>query len=99
MMAADFKDLRADESLDQSEDVGVCAALNLAQKPMLGLRDERQLIELRQTIRQELLVEIELSAANHVSIDFPSDSLRDFDDLCISVALRPGGSGGSHGAS
>jgi hypothetical protein len=36
MIAANFKQFRSDEPLDKSKDVGVCAALNLADEALLA---------------------------------------------------------------
>src|SRR5262249_2263997 len=63
--------LRADESLDESEQVRIGSSLHLTQRALLGLREERQLIDLRQAIGQELVLEAELAAPQDVAIDFP----------------------------
>ena len=44
VLAAERRDLGADEALDQAEDVGVGAALHLAEQPLVGRAQEIQLV-------------------------------------------------------
>ena len=97
-LAAQLERLRADEALHQPEHVGVGAALDLRQEAHLGRAQEGQLVDLRQAVGQELLVEVELAAANHVAIDVPADALGGFDALRVTRRRPAGGlSRGSHG--
>ena len=59
VLAADLQHLGADEALDQAEDVGVGAALDLAREALLGRRQEGQLVDLRKAVGQEFLPEVE----------------------------------------
>ena len=87
VIAADLEHLRADEALDEAEHVGVGAPLDLAQQAALGVVQEVETPDERQAVGQKLLREIELAAANHVAVDVPADALRDFDALCVAVAV------------
>jgi len=75
--------LRADEALDQPEDVSVGAALDLAQRAPLSLCEESDLVDHRQPVGQELLREVKLTAADHVGVDVPADPLGRFDAACV----------------
>ena len=57
------EDLRADEPLDQPEQVGIGTPLDLAQRAPLGFRQESELVDLREPIRQEFLTKVEFPAA------------------------------------
>src|SRR4029453_871275 len=83
VLATDLEHLRADEALDQSEDVRVGATLNLADKAALRLRQERQPVDHRQSVRKEFLANVEFAPTKHVAFDVPTDALGHFDDLGI----------------
>ncbi len=89
VVPAHFQELRADEALDQAEDVGVGAALDLAhQAPSLGVQGAEALDE-RQAVGQELAAEIEFAAADHVAVDVPAHPLGRLDGHCVTVHGLP----------
>ena len=81
VVAADLEHLGADVALDQAEDVGVGAALDLAHQALLVGAEEIELADLGEPVGQELLREIELAAADHVAVDVPANALGNFDAL------------------
>ena len=83
VVAAHVEHLGGDEPLDEAEYVGVGAALNLAEQSLVVRAEEGEAIDLRQTVGQEPLGEIETPAANHVAIDVPADALGHFDGLGV----------------
>src|SRR5262245_56892937 len=85
MLAADLEDLCADVALDQAENVGVGAALDLAHQPLLVRVQELQALDLGQSIGQEFLRDVEFASANDVAIDFPTDALGYLDGLGVTV--------------
>ena len=89
VLAAHFQHLGGDEALDQAEDVGVGAALDLAQKALLVLAEEAEAVDLGQPVGQELLREVEGSAAN-TSVDVPADALGHLDDLGVTLGFGGG---------
>ena len=86
IFAAELQHLDADVALDQAEDVGVAAALDLAHQASLVGAEEIQLADLGQPVGQEFLRVIEFPAADHVAVDFPSNALGNFDDFCVAFA-------------
>src|SRR6185312_3087875 len=80
------ENLGGDEALDESEQVGVGAPLNLAQQASFVGRQTIETIDARQTVRQELAREIERTTANHVAVDVEANApgVRD----TLSVAIR-----------
>ena len=79
VVAAHFEDLGADVTLDQTEDVGVRASLDLRQQAALVGAEEWHPVDERQAVRQELLREVEFSMPDDVAIDVPPDPLGDHD--------------------
>ncbi len=94
VIAAHLEDLGAYETLDQAEDVGVRASLDLRQQAALVGAEERQPPDKRQAVGQEFLREVELAMADHVTVDIPADALGHFDALGVTrgidVGLRDG---------
>ena len=90
VIAAHFEHLRVDEALDQTEQVGVGAALHLAQQAALGLTKETELIDFRQSTGEEPLCKVELPAADHVGVDVPADALGGADGARIPAAVIDG---------
>src|SRR5262245_22137767 len=85
MLATDFKDLCTDVALDESEDVGIRAPLDLADQPFLVGIEEWQAIDLGQPVRQELLRDVEPASANDIAVDVPADTLGIRDALGIAI--------------
>ena len=54
VVAAHLEDLGADEALDQAEDVGVGAALDLAHEALFVRREKGELVGEREAVGQEL---------------------------------------------
>ena len=79
--------LGADEALQQPEDAGVAAALHVAHRALLLGRQERQIVDLGQPVRQELAAEIEGPAAEHVGVDVPAHALGSLDAAGIAGAV------------
>jgi hypothetical protein len=59
VIVAQFQDLGIDEALDQPENVGVGAALDLAHEPLFIRRQGRERISKREPVRQEFMGGIE----------------------------------------
>ncbi len=78
VIPADLEHLRADETLHQPEHVGVRAALHLRHQQPLRRVQERQTVHLRESVRQELVGRVEVTAANHIEVDIPADPTRHF---------------------
>ena len=74
--AALIEHLGADESLDQPEDIGVGAALDLAEQPRLVLGEKAESIDPRKPVGQELAREVEGTALQQIAIDLPFRLLR-----------------------
>jgi len=89
VVTAHLGDLRPDEALDQAEQVGVAAPLDLAEAQPLLLVEEGELIRLRQAVGQEFLAELEGAAADHVAVDLEAQALGGLD--AARVALGVGG--------
>jgi hypothetical protein len=87
VLGADLDHLRGDEALDEAEHVGVRPALDLAEQPLLALVQERQAVGLRESVRQELLPEVERPAADHVVVDVEADAFRVRDALGVAVGV------------
>src|SRR5262249_36304235 len=84
MLAALIEHLGADEALDQPEDVGVRAALDLAEQTRLVVGQKGQAIDLRQAVRQELARKIERAPLQQVAIDLPLGLAGRADNLSVS---------------
>ena len=95
VVAAQLGGLGADEALDQREHVRVGAALNVRQQALFGGRQEREGLDLRQAVGQELAAVVEFAAADHVAVDVPAHALGDFDGLGI-AAVRGNGAALDH---
>src|SRR5690606_16413787 len=76
MLTGKLQHLRADEALEQAENVGVRTRLHVAQSAALLRAQELELVDFRQAARQEGPAVVEVAAANHVSVDFPRHALR-----------------------
>jgi hypothetical protein len=59
VIGAQFQDHCIDEALDQTEDVGVGATLNLAHEPLFICRERRELLDKRKAVRQKFCSGIE----------------------------------------
>ena len=79
--------LGGDEALDQAEDVGIAAALHLAEQALVGRAQEAQLVDQRQAGGQEDLGVVEGAAADDIALDLPTHALGDFDDLGIALGV------------
>src|SRR5687768_2994051 len=93
MTAAQLEHLRADVALDQAEDVGVAAALDLADQAALVGTEESQILDLRKAVGQELFGNVELAAADDIAVDVPADALGYLDALGVAgtgFSLRHG---------
>src|SRR6185436_14102195 len=86
--AAQVEHLDVDVPLDEAKDVRVRAALHLAHEAALLRRQERQLVDERQAVRQVLLSDVERAAANDVVIDVPADSLGSGDRASVTLGRR-----------
>jgi hypothetical protein len=87
VVAADLEHLGSDEALDQCKYVGVGASLDLREQALLVGVQERQLCDLGKAVRQELLAEIELPAADYIAIGIPSNALGHLDALGIAARI------------
>src|SRR6185503_11309819 len=87
-----------DVAFDEPEDVGVRAALNLAHELALARREERQLVDERQAVRQIVVRHVERAAADHVVVDVPADALAGCDGTGVTASGFAGFEGG-HGCS
>src|SRR6478735_4199929 len=85
MLATDVHDLGADETLAQSEHVGIRASLNLAQQTCFRLIQKLQPRRKRQAVGKEFLREVEAAAANDIAIDVPANALRYLDALGVAT--------------
>ena len=90
VVAAHLEDLGAYEALDQTEDVGIRASLDLRQQATLVGAEKRQPVNERQSVGQEFLGEVEFAAANHVAIDVPVDALGYLDALGVTRGIDVG---------
>jgi hypothetical protein len=79
--------LSADEALQQPEDAGIAAALHVAHRALLLGRQERQVVDLGEPVREEFAAEIEGAAAENVGIDVPADALGSLDAAGIAGAV------------
>jgi hypothetical protein len=88
--------VRADEALHQPEEIGIRAALHVAQGAALRVRQEHELVDHREAIGKELVVEVEHAAAQDVAVDLPGGFLRGLDDAGVarSLGARRGQRGG-----
>ena len=88
MSATEVGDLGTNEAFDQREHVGIGTALYVRIKALLIRAQERQLVDLRQSVGQKLLAEIEFPAAYQIAVDIPANTLRDFDALGIALCVN-----------
>ena len=75
MLTGQLEHLRADVALDQAENIGVRAALDLAPEARLGVGQEIELVDERKPVRQELVRVVEFATADHVRVDVPAHAL------------------------
>jgi hypothetical protein len=83
VVAAHLHHLGGDVALDQPEDVGVGAALDLGDQPLLGRAQEAEGRGLREAVGQEVLGVVEVAVADHVVVDLPADPLGCLDHLRV----------------
>ena len=75
VVVAQFEHLGVDEALDQPEDVGVGAALDLADEPLFIGRQGRERVGERKPVRKELVGGIEAAPPDDVLVDVPAHPL------------------------
>ena len=75
VIMAQFKNLGIDETLDQPEDIGVGAALDLAHKPLFIGRQGRERIGQGKPVRKELVGDIEAAPPDDVRLYLPAHPL------------------------
>src|SRR6186997_2567215 len=68
--------LGADKPLDEPEDIGVRATLDLAEQARLFLGEKIEMIDLRQRVGQELAGKVERTPLKQIAIDLPFRLLR-----------------------
>ena len=88
VIVAQFQDLGVDEALDQPEDIGVGAALDLAHEPLFIGRQGRERIGQGKPVRKELVGGIEAAPADDVLVDVPAHPLGRLNAARIPVAAR-----------
>ena len=86
VILAQFQDLGVDEAFDQSKHIGVGAALNLADEPLLVGRQRGERIGERKPVRQELVGGVEAAPPDHVLVDVPTNPLGRLNTPLIPVA-------------
>ena len=86
VIVAQFEHLGVDEALDQPEDVGVGAALDLAHEPLFAGRQRGERIGERKAVRKKFVRGIEAAPADDVLLDIPSHPLGCLDAALIAVA-------------
>ncbi len=91
VVAGELEQLGADETLDQTEHVGVRAALDLRQQPLLRCGQAFDPVRPGQTVGQELLFVVERASLDDVALDIPANALRDFDGLRVALRGAEGG--------
>jgi hypothetical protein len=96
VVARQLQHLGVDEALDQAEQVGVGSALDLAQEALLVLRQEGELVRVREAVRQELVAQVEAPTADHVAIDLPAGAPGGGEAAREALAVG-GGQDGLHG--
>src|SRR3984893_16291059 len=74
VILAQFQDLGSDEALDQPKDIGVGAALDLADEPLFVGRQGRERIGQGKPVRQEFVGEIEMAPPNDVLVPARNDT-------------------------
>ena len=85
VILAQFQDLCIDEALDQTKDIGVGAALDLADKPLFIGRQGRERIRQRKSVRKKLVGGIEVAPPDHILVDVPTHPLGRLDTALIPV--------------
>jgi hypothetical protein len=83
MRTALVQHLGADEAFDEAEDVGIGAALDLAQEPGVLCREERDRVHAREARGEEVAGEVELAVLQQVAVDLPFGLLRDAHHLRV----------------
>lgn len=96
MAARELEHLDVDVALDESEDVGVAAALHAARKPAFALSQEVECRYQRQAVRQELVVADQAALAQYIR-DRPTCLLGGVDRALIGTCAR-GLDGRLHGS-
>ena len=85
VVAAELEHLGVDEALDQAEDVGVGAALDLAHEALFAGRQRRERVGERKAVGQEFVRGIEAAAADDVLLDVPAHPLGCLDAARVAV--------------
>src|SRR5262245_18848856 len=88
---AQLQHLGVDEALDQPEDIGVGAALDLTHEPLFAGRQGCELAGKGKSIRQELVAGVKAASADDILLDIPAHPLGRLNAARISLALgNPG---------
>src|SRR5437868_13599019 len=83
---AQFQHLGIDEALDQTKDIGVGAALYLADESLFIGRQGRERIRQRKSIWKKLVGGIEFAPPDHILVDVPTDPLGRLNAARIPIA-------------
>ena len=87
VIVAQFQDLGIDEALDQPEDIGVGAALDLAHKPLFVGRQGGERVGQRKPVRKELVRGIEAAPPDDIIVYVPAHPLGGLNATRIPVAV------------
>src|SRR5262245_59269153 len=88
MIVTQFQDLGIDETLNQTENIGIGAALDLAHEPLFSSRQGCELVGQRESVRQEFLCRIERPPTNDIRVDIPPNALGGLNATCIPIGGR-----------
>jgi hypothetical protein len=87
VIVAQLQHLGVDEALDQPENIGVGAALDLTDEPLFVGRQSRELSDKGKPVRQKLVGSVEAAAPDHILFDVPAHPLGRLNTTCISFAV------------
>jgi len=86
VILAQLQHLGIDEALDQTEDIGVGAALDMADEPLFIGRQGRERIRQRKPVWKKLVGGIEVAPPDHILVDVPTNPLGRLDAARIPFA-------------
>ena len=75
MILAQLQNLGIDKALDETKDIGVGAALDLADVPLFIGRQGRERIRQRKPVWKKLVGGIEAAPPDHILVDVPTHPL------------------------
>src|SRR5262245_32128988 len=88
VIMAQLQDLGIDETLNQTKNIGVGAALDLAHEPPFSSRQSRERISERKAVGQKFLRHTETPPSDDILVDVPADALGGFNATRIPVGGR-----------